>query len=79
MTKKYTFFQNTACEFFPCHKNIAVEDFNCMFCYCPLYCFKDCGGSYTLLENKIKDCSNCDYPHHKKNYNQIIKILKERY
>jgi len=50
-----------------------------MFCYCPLYCFKDCGGDYDFISNKIKDCSNCTFPHHKENYEQIIKILKEHY
>jgi hypothetical protein len=75
----HAFFQNKDCEFFPCHDNIEKEDFNCIFCYCPLYCFEDCGGEYNLINNKIKDCSNCSLPHHKKNYKQIVKILKERY
>jgi len=75
----HTFFQNKDCEFFPCHDNIEEKDFNCMFCYCPLYCFKDCGGDYDFISNKIKDCSNCTFPHHKENYEQIIKILKEHY
>ena len=33
----FDFFQNRACEYFPCHKGVADEDFNCLFCYCPLY------------------------------------------
>lgn len=33
----YRFFQNRACEFFPCHAVEDVEKFNCLFCYCPLY------------------------------------------
>ena len=32
----YYFTQHTACEFFPCHKTAHPEDFNCLFCYCPL-------------------------------------------
>lgn len=34
---RYSFFQHTQCEFFPCHKTAKPEDFNCLFCYCPLY------------------------------------------
>ena len=30
------FFQNRPCEYFPCHKGIPEEAFNCLFCYCPL-------------------------------------------
>ena len=33
---RYSFFQHTQCEFFPCHKTAKPEDFNCLFCYCPL-------------------------------------------
>ena len=41
----FDFFQNRACEYFPCHKGVADEDFNCLFCYCPLYLLGDeCGG-----------------------------------
>lgn len=34
-----------------------------MFCYCPLYHIPDCGGSYHILENGVKDCSACHRPH----------------
>mgnify|MGYP003176167018 CR=1 FL=1 len=37
----FDFFQNRACEYFPCHKGVADEDFNCLFCYCPLYLLGD--------------------------------------
>ena len=41
----YQFFQNRDCEFFPCHQGVRKEDFNCLFCYCPLYALgEDCGG-----------------------------------
>ena len=44
----YDFFQNKECEYFPCHKNADKESFNCLFCYCPLYCLGDkCGGNFT--------------------------------
>jgi Zn-finger protein len=74
----YSFFQNKECEYFPCHKGIGTEDFNCLFCYCPLY-FTDCKGSYKIIDGKIKDCSDCTFPHYKKNYEKMIAILKEHY
>ena len=70
----YKFFQNTLCEFYPCHK-FPHKDFNCLFCYCPLYLIKDCGGNYDILDNNIKDCSNCIVPHKPENYDYIIKKL----
>ena len=70
--KNYKFFQNRQCEYFPCHKGVAEEDFNCLFCYCPLYALGDrCGGSFTYLENCIKDCSSCLIPHKAENYDKI--------
>ena len=75
----YKFFSNKDCEFFPCHKGIEKEQFNCMFCYCPLYPFKNCGGNYTILENGIKDCSNCLIPHNgTKAWDYIIKKLLDK-
>ncbi len=60
------FFQNKECEYFPCHKTDNIDDFNCMFCYCPLYMLGDkCGGNYKILDNNVKDCSNCLVPHTK--------------
>ena len=53
----YKFFQNNLCEFYPCHK-FPHKDFNCLFCYCPLYLIEDCGGNYDILDNNIKDKSN---------------------
>ena len=72
----YQFCQNPNCEFFPCHQGIKEEDFNCLFCYCPLYALGDaCGGSFTYLENGIKDCSNCLVPHRKENYDKIMEKM----
>lgn len=69
----YKFVQNKECPFFPCHK-LEENQFNCMFCYCPLYLLKeDCGGNYVYLENGIKDCSNCVLPHIKeKGYQHVM-------
>ncbi len=67
----YKFFQNTACEYYPCHD---LTELNCLFCFCPLY-GKDCPGDYAILANGVKDCSSCVFPHQKENYEVIIKCL----
>ncbi|MGL4999475.1 cysteine-rich small domain-containing protein [Cetobacterium sp.] len=60
----YKFNQNKNCEFFPCHKIENKEDFNCLFCYCPLYMLgNECGGQYKHTVGGIKDCSDCILPH----------------
>lgn len=70
---KYRFFQHGACEFFPCHKTDRPEDFNCLFCYCPLYALgRKCGGNFRYLENGVKDCSDCLIPHERGNYDLIV-------
>lgn len=75
MERKYAFFQHRDCEFFPCHEG-AGEDFNCLFCYCPLYfAVGDCGGNWTLTLNGVKDCSNCLFPHKKGNYDAVLQRL----
>ena len=74
----YKFFSNTKCEYFPCHKTNDPENFNCLFCYCPLYALKDkCGGNFRYSEKGIKDCTNCTLPHQRKNYDYIIGKFKE--
>lgn len=66
------FFQNKACPYFPCHDSPA-EGFNCLFCYCPLYALgKRCGGRFTYLDNGVKDCSQCDFPHRQENYDAVL-------
>lgn len=73
-SEHYKFNQNRQCEFFPCHKGIAQEDFNCLFCYCPLYALGPaCGGSYSYdNEWGIKDCSDCLLPHKRDNYDYVV-------
>ena len=74
----YKFFSHTECEFFPCHKTNDPENFNCLFCYCPLYALKDkCGGNFIYTEKGIKDCKNCTLPHQRKNYDYVIGKFKE--
>jgi len=69
----HKFFKNK-CKFYPCHD---LKEINCLFCYCPLFNFKNCGGTHIILKDGTKDCSKCTYPHIRKNYNKIIKRLKE--
>ena len=53
--KHYAFFQNTACEYFPCHETKFPERFNCLFCYCPLYALgKDCGGNFRYTAKRYQ-------------------------
>ncbi|MCR5785452.1 MAG: cysteine-rich small domain-containing protein [Eubacterium sp.] len=76
--KHYSFYQNTECEFFPCHKGIDEKDFNCLFCYCPLYALgKDCGGNYRYNDKGIKVCSDCVFPHDRGNYDKMIEKTKK--
>ena len=72
-TKHFSFYQNRACEYFPCHKGIAEEEFNCLFCFCPLYALgKRCGGPCDYTEQGVKDCSRCAFPHVKGNYDAVL-------
>ena len=85
MKNNYSFFQNTECEYFPCHKVSDAGSFNCLFCYCPLYALgKNCGGNFSYTENGIKDCTDCLIPHCEGGYQyvndrfpQIAELAKE--
>ncbi len=71
--KHYAFFQNRQCEYFPCHETADPENFNCLFCYCPLYALgRACGGNCTFTKSGIKDCSGCLVPHRRENYGYIV-------
>ncbi len=77
MEQSYRFFCNTACQYFPCHDigEGNEEDFNCLFCYCPLYLMgRDCGGNFRMVSG-VKDCSNCLIPHRPKGYDVIVAKL----
>ena len=70
--KEYAFFAHENCEAFPCHETKGKDDFNCLFCYCPLYALGDsCGGVFRYLQNGAKDCSVCLIPHERDNYGYI--------
>ena len=68
----HSFFQNKDCKYFPCHKTDR-DDFNCLFCYCPLYALGDgCGGNFRYTEKGIKDCTNCLIPHSPGGYDYVL-------
>lgn len=78
MENSHRFFKNRDCQYFPCHKGI--EELNCMFCYCPFYTREHCPGSPAYIakgERKIKDCSNCTFPHRPENYDRIVALLRQ--
>lgn len=73
-----SFFQNSECEYFPCHQGANEDTFNCLFCYCPLYALgKDCGGNFSYTSKGIKDCTNCLVPHGPKSAEHIKKKFPE--
>ncbi len=76
-SKRYAFFQNRDCPYFCCHAGIPEEDFNCLFCYCPLYALGDaCGGSFTYTQQGIKSCAGCTFPHRREQYGELLERLR---
>ena len=76
--KHYAFFQNRECEYFPCHSGVDETDFNCLFCYCPLYLTGEkCGGNFAYSKKGIKDCTGCNIPHRRENYEYIVEKFKK--
>ena len=76
--KAFAFYQNTACEAYPCHIGVDNENFNCLFCYCPLYALGGkCGGDFTYTKDGVKDCGNCVIPHDKENYGRIQDHIRD--
>lgn len=77
MENSYRFFENRECKYFPCHKG--VKEFNCLFCYCPLY-HMECPGApeYRQKDKRtIKVCTRCNFPHKAENYDKIMEILRK--
>lgn len=76
--KKAWFFRHTECEYFPCHATDRPEDFNCLFCYCPLYALgENCGGNYSYTAQGVKNCSQCLFPHERSNYSALMNRMAE--
>ena len=78
MENNHTFFNNRGCKYFPCHNKPLIDNFNCLFCFCPLYSFGDkCGGNFKFTDKGIKVCTDCHLPHTPEYYNIIMSKLKE--
>ena len=81
-SNSYRFFQNKECKFFPCHEVQDEDDFNCLFCYCPLYLDDNCIGSpeyiITGRGQRIKDCSSCLVVHSPEMYDKVIAHLRRQ-
>ena len=76
--KEYAFFSHKRCEAFPCHDTDNGDNFNCLFCYCPLYFLDgDCGGKFTCMPDGVKNCGDCTIPHDRESYGYIISRLQD--
>jgi len=79
MEHSHRFFSNKACKYFPCHEVPNENEFNCIFCFCPLYHLGDtCGG--VIKYNKagtIKLCTDCPLPHTPEYYDIVLSKLKD--
>ena len=78
MENSHRFFKNRECKYFPCHEG--VNDFNCLFCYCPLYHLENCPGNPVYKEKegkRIKVCKNCTFPHKLENYDMVVGMIKK--
>ena len=76
MSANYKHFSHRTCEYYPCHHGL--ENLNCLFCYCVLFSYPDCGGNFTILDNGVKDCSSCTLPHEEGGYDYISNFLKKK-
>ena len=76
--EEHRFFCHKKCEYFPCHATNDPDNFNCLFCFCPLYVLQDrCGGNFSYTKTGYKDCSKCTVPHRRENYDYIVGKYKE--
>ena len=74
----HSYFANKECPYYPCHKTADENEFNCLFCYCPLYALgRKCGGACTYDKDGVKDCSRCAFPHRRQNYEAITERYKD--
>lgn len=82
MENSYKYFFNDGCKYYPCHPGVKREEFNCLFCYCPMNRYEDCPGTprYINLPNGavLKDCMNCNFPHKASNYDAVTEFLRRK-
>ena len=77
MPNSHRFFSNKDCMYHPCHELPTDGDFNCLFCYCPLYSHgRDCGGIFSYSKDGlVKLCMDCHLPHEPEFYDEVMRIL----
>ena len=78
------YFANRECRYYPCHAEAKDwENFNCLFCYCPLYMLSDCPGTPVRRRlpsgSEYKDCTGCTFPHRPENYDAVKEHLKKAF
>ncbi|NBH13771.1 metal-binding protein [Lachnospiraceae bacterium] len=82
MENSYKYFKNEDCQYYPCHRNMQGESFNCLFCFCPMNPYADCLGAPAYIVssagNRIKDCSGCTFPHEPQHYEAIMEFLRSK-
>ena len=79
MENSHKYFENKDCQYYPCHQG--TQNLNCMFCYCPLYSREKCSGNYVYIDSngkRIKECTNCTFPHKAENYEIIMELLSKQ-
>ena len=83
MENSFKYFCNDKCRYYPCHSGAeGASGFNCLFCYCPLYPYADCPGTFEMKTgkngNKVKNCTDCLWPHVPEHYSDLIRFLVEK-
>ena len=78
MENSNKFFRNTECRYFPCHARPERAEFNCLFCFCPLYypLGDECGGNFSYNDKGRKNCVDCHLPHTPEYFDVIVSKLK---
>ena len=66
-TRRYSFYQHRQCEYFPCHRGVPEEDFNCLYAL-----GKGGGVNCRYTAQGVKSCMDCAFPHRRENYDRVI-------
>ena len=78
MKNSHKFFKNHDCKYFPCHREPDKDNFNCLFCYCPLHALgESCGGHFMYNTRGIKVCVDCHLPHTPEYYDIVVAKIME--
>ena len=61
--KHFAFYTNKECEYYPCHPVPEGTEFNCLFCYCPLYMLgRKCGETSPIWKAASRTVASAWYP-----------------